>query len=216
MAVCKNMAHGILVARPKPDFTGAARVCVDRYSLSLMIRFNLLIKINFNNRSQMKSIVRKLLIALAAISLMPIAGYCSDSPINSDTFDGYFSRYGNDGTPGSTTGKSLYIKLYPDQWVVLLYIPFPYAKSVAPETVHQVFAEVRSLVNGSAFVKNKFGLLDEAATANVEPYLIQNGRALFACGSSGTCAANFIDGNIQIIKQGILGEHIIEYVHVRE
>jgi len=164
----------------------------------------------------MNSIVRKLLLVLAAISIMPIAGYCSEPAINSDTFDGYFSRYGNDGTPGSTTGKSLYIKYYPDKWVILLYIPFPYSTSVAPETVHQVFAKVKAMVNSSAFVKDKFGLLDEAATANVEPYHIENGRALFACGSSGTCATKFIDGNIQIIKQGILGEHIIEYEHVRE
>ena len=65
-------------------------------------------------------------------------------------------------------------------------------------------------------MKSTFGLLDEVATANVEHYQLVNGRVLFNCGNGGTCATRFIDGNVQIVKQGILGEHIIEYLHVRE
>ena len=153
---------------------------------------------------------------VTTLFLVSLSAHSAEPVLDVDTFNGYFSRIGNDGTPASTTGKSLYIKYYPDEWVILLYIPFPYSKTVAEQTVHQAFAEVRATVKSNAFVKGKFGGLEEAAIADVEPYRMENGRALFACGNGGTCATEVVEGNIQIVKQGILGEHIIKYLHVKE
>ena len=159
--------------------------------------------------------MNKWLIALM-LFWVSVSGHSAETGLDSDTFNGYFSRLGNDGTPASTTGKSLYIKYYPDEWVILLYIPFPYSKTVAEQTVHQAFAEVREKYKSNSFVKGKFGGLAESTIADVEPYRMENGRALFACGSGGTCATEFVEGDIQIVKQGILGEHIIKYLHIRE
>lgn len=153
---------------------------------------------------------------VTTLFLVSLSAHSAEPVLDVDTFNGYFSRIGNDGTPASTTGKSLYIKYYPDEWVILLYIPFPYSKTVAEKTVHQAFSEVRATVKSNAFVKGKFGGLEEAAIADVEPYRMENGRALFACGNGGTCATEVVEGNIQIVKQGILGEHIIKYLHVKE
>ncbi len=162
----------------------------------------------------MKSLFKQLRVCLLTLALLPTLGYAAEAIEEADIFNGYYSRVGNDGKPAEATGYSLSMKFYPDQWVILLYIPYPYSNSVSTEVVHKVFAEVKQTVTESAYVKSDFGLLEQAATVSIEPYGIENDRALFDCGGSGTCATIFFKDALHIVKTGIINDHIIKYNRV--
>ncbi len=161
-----------------------------------------------------KLIYRIFVAGIFALALTPITGH-SEQLLADDIYNGYYSKDGNDGKSAKGTGHSLYIKFYPDRRVVLLYIPYPYSKSVPPADMHQVFINIKKEVDSVAFVKGTFELLTEPATINMENYSIKNNRAEFKCGGGGTtCVTEFLEGGLQVVKTGILGKHIIRYTRI--
>jgi hypothetical protein len=93
----------------------------------------------------------------------------------------------------------------------MMFLPYPYAKQVAPAAIDNVFDTARAQASGSAYLRGTFGELDEKATLHIERYGYLEDRVLFECGSLAPCTIRFGDGYIELIKPGMLNEHIIRY-----
>ena len=135
-----------------------------------------------------------------------------------DVLSGHFSREGNNGSPAEKTRNNFYIKMYPDQWIALLYVPYPYGKSVSSSTIDKVFAKVERVSESGSYSRSKYDLLDEAATAHVEKYELVEGQIQFQCGQINPCAIRRYDEEkfIELVKSGIINEHIIKFDHITE
>ena len=131
-----------------------------------------------------------------------------------DILSGYFSREGNNGSPAKKTNNNIYIKLYPEQWITVLYIPFDYATTLDSEIINKVLNKVELQSESGSFTRSKFGILEEAATAHVEKYEIIEGQLQFQCGSINPCAIRFYDNYLELVKSGIINEHIIKFDHI--
>ena len=133
-----------------------------------------------------------------------------------DILTGHFSREGNNSSAAKETGNNIYIKMYPDQWIALLYVPYPYATKTTPDMIDAVFEKVIRESDTGAFSRSKFDILDEAATVHVEKYEIVKGQIQFQCGSLNPCAIRlYNDENyLELVKSGIINEHIIKFDHI--
>ena len=87
-----------------------------------------------------------------------------------NVFEGHFSREGNNGSPAQTTKNNLYIKLYPDNWIALLYVPYPYGEIVTADIIDRVYVEARKQIKQRSFTRNTFAVLDEPATVHMEKW----------------------------------------------
>ena len=108
-----------------------------------------------------KFILSTLLIVLSALPGVSFALQATD---NTSIFEGYYSREGNNGTPTKTNHHNIYMKLYTgegQQWVAMLHIPLPYASSVDPVVIPEIFKKIRKQMNTSAFIRDDFGYLKE-------------------------------------------------------
>ena len=133
-----------------------------------------------------------------------------------DMYAGHFSREGNNQSPSATTNHNIYIKIYENQWVGMLYIPFPYAKSVSAPVITKVFAEAKKKTAGSAYLRGTFGQLAENATVQIEKFGYLEDRLVFECGSLSPCTIKLYDNYLELIKPGMINEHIFKYNHVLE
>ena len=131
-------------------------------------------------------------------------------------YSGYFSRQENDGKMAEMSGKSHYIKFYPGDRVVRLYIPYPYSKQLSTKIISKVFKEANSKTSGSAYIRDTFGLLEKPIVAHLDDFRRVDGQIQFDCGSSNPCTIEFLDGFIQVIKKGIVKDHIIKYNYVKD
>ena len=96
----------------------------------------------------------------------------------------------------------------------MLYVPLPYATSVEPAAINKALEQAKKQTTGSAYIRDKFGQFDELATAQIEKYGYQEDRLIFECGSLAPCTIKLGDGYLELIKPGIINEHIIRYNHV--
>jgi len=96
------------------------------------------------------------------------------------------------------SGKSHYIKFYPGDRVARLYIPYPYSKQLSTEMISKVFKVASGKTTGSAYIRDTFGLLDKAVVAHLDDF------------------RRVVDGLIQVIKKGIVKDHIIKYNYVED
>ena len=131
-----------------------------------------------------------------------------------ESLSGYYSRDGNNGSPSKTAGNNIYIKFYPDRWLGMLFLPYPYATSVEAAEIARVFATARKQTSGSSYLKGKFGHLQEKATMHIERYGYLEDRIAFECGSLAPCTIKLGDAYLELIKPGVINEHIIRYNHV--
>jgi len=127
---------------------------------------------------------------------------------------GYYARQGNDGTPAKAAGNNIYIKFFDDRWIAVLYIPYPYAKVVKPSAINRVFERARAQVSTGSFIRGGFGELDQPATFRFERYGYLEDRVVFECGSLSPCTIRFGNDDLELIKPGVINEHIIRYEHV--
>ena len=127
---------------------------------------------------------------------------------------GFYARDGNNASPAATSRNNIYIKFYPDRWVGMLFIPYPYAAEVQASAVAGVFENARQRTTRAALMRNKFGLLDEAATIQIERYGYLQDRIVFECGAMSPCTIKLYDGYLELIKPGVINEHIVKYDHV--
>jgi len=151
---------------------------------------------------------------LLACSSFPAAVFSAQQPSLNEDLSGHYSRDGNNGSPSETAGNNIYIKFFEDRWVGVLFIPYPYATGVESPVVTQVFDAARKQTTNAALMKGKFELLSEAATIQIERYGYLGDRIVFECGSLAPCTIRMGDGFLELIKPGVINEHIIRYNHV--
>ncbi len=131
-----------------------------------------------------------------------------------DIYSGYYSREGNDGRAAEVSGNSLYIKFYPDGWVVLLYIPYPYSKSLQPASIKKVFASTER--KSAAYVRGTFGVLKKKAIVHTERFnWTKENEVRFECDGMAPCQAVFQGEDMDMIKAGIISNHIIRFNRVK-
>ena len=164
----------------------------------------------------MKKFLHKCFYTIILTSTIAVSGNALATSGN-DIFSGYYAREGNNGSPSRTLHHNVYMKLYTNegqQWVALLHIPLPYASTVDEKVIPDIFKKIRSQLNSSSFVRDTFGYLDEKATVQFERFGYMQDKIIFECGSLSPCTIKPADGYLELIKPGMLNEHIIKYNHV--
>ena len=155
--------------------------------------------------------------ALTVLTALPGISYALQATDNKTIFDGYYAREGNNGTPSRTLHHNVYMKLYADkgqQWIALLHIPLPYAANVDETDIPKIFEKIRKRLSSSAFIRDTFGYLDEKATVQFERFGYMQDKIIFECGSLAPCSIIPADGYLELIKPGMINEHIIKYNHI--
>jgi hypothetical protein len=154
-----------------------------------------------------------IIIALAAA--MPCVALSQQTPLNNDALLGHYSREGNNDSPTRTINNNIYMKLFENNWIATLYVPHPYAESVQPDTITRVLEQAKSETSTSAYIRGKFGLLEQNATVHIEKFGFVEDRIIYECGSLAPCTIKLHDGFLELIKPGVINEHIIKYHHVK-
>ena len=131
-------------------------------------------------------------------------------------FSGYYSREGNDGDMAQSSGNSHYVKFYPKNRIIRLYIPFPYSKTVTPAAINLVFSTVEKKSSGSAYIRGKFGVMEEQVVAHLDFFHWVDEQVMYDCGKSEPCRVQFDDSVMTVIKPGIVMDHKILYSHVSD
>lgn len=166
----------------------------------------------------MKNILPRYLSAslIALLTILSGNALAQQNAEEMDILSGHFSREANNTPTAEQTNNNIYIKLYPEQWVAILYVPYPYASSVTSDMIDGVFEKIDRNSETGAFTRSKFDILDQAATVHVEKYEMVEGQLQFQCGSLNPCAIRFYDNYIELVKSGIINEHLIKFDHVTE
>ena len=86
-----------------------------------------------------------------------------------ESLSGYYAREGNNGSPARAAGNNIYIRFFPEQWLAMMFLPYPYAEQVASATIHNVFDTARAQARGSAYLRGTFGELEEKAVCIKQP-----------------------------------------------
>jgi hypothetical protein len=133
---------------------------------------------------------------------------------NTLVYSGYFAREENDGKMARLSKKSHYMQFLAPNRVIRLFVPYPYSTTVKPEVISKVFSEVSKMAVGDAYVKGKFGHLDENAIANIGKINDMDDLIQFDCDARVPCKIKFFEGGLKVIKAGVLADHIIMYEHV--
>ena len=164
----------------------------------------------------MKKLIFKsaLLSILTAIAVIPATVLSEQTTEKMDIHAGHFSRDGNNASPSRTTTNNIYIKLFKDQWIITLHIPYPSAMTVEPEAVEKVFQQIKKEATTRAYVRGTYGQLTEPATAQVEKYGYIEDKIIYECGSLAPCSIKLGDDYLELIKPGVINEHIIKFNHV--
>jgi hypothetical protein len=131
-----------------------------------------------------------------------------------ESLSGYYAREGNNGSSAQAAGNNIYIRFFPERWLGMLFLPYPYAQQVTPQTIRQVFDAARAQTDSSAYLRGKFGELEQKATLHIERYGYLEGQILFECGSLAPCTIKPGEGYLELIKPGVINEHIIRYRHI--
>lgn len=145
------------------------------------------------------------------LSMLSESGLASTA---GESLQGYYARDGNNGSSAQAAGNNIYIRFYPDRWLGMLFLPYPYASEVAPEIIPGVFDNARSQVSSSAYLRGSFGLLQQKATLHIERYGYLEDRIIYECGSLAPCTIRLGEGYLELIKPGVINEHIVRYLHV--
>jgi hypothetical protein len=131
-----------------------------------------------------------------------------------DILRGHFSRQGNNDNPSKVTNNNIYIKFFSDRWIGTLYIPYQYAATLKPQVITSVLEQAKKQTKTSSYLRGKFGHLEEFATVHIEKFGYLEDRIVFECGSLAPCTVRLDEGFIELIKPGVINEHIIRYNHV--
>jgi hypothetical protein len=167
----------------------------------------------------MKKFLLRYLSASMLITIIVFSGNALSQQNNKsgDIFSGYYAREGNNGSPSRTLHHNVYMKLYADggqQWVALMHIPLPYASTVDETVIPKIFEKIREKAHSSSFFRDTFGYLDENATVQFERFGYMQDKIIFECGSLAPCTIKPADGYLELIKPGMINEHIIKYNHI--
>lgn len=155
-----------------------------------------------------------LMLTLSLVSGVFTSGtaFAEESSINRQhIYSGYYSREGNDGKMAQASGNNHYVKFYPENRIIRLYIPFPYSKTVKPEAINSAFNAAVKESTGSAYIRGKFDVMDEPIVAHLDYFRWVDEQVMYDCGKSAPCKVIFDSGFMTVIKPGIVLEHKIRY-----
>ena len=159
-------------------------------------------------------------VRVAAAWLVPVllllTPFCdvAAQPVLGERLEGYYAREGNDGSPAATAGNNIYLKFFEDRWIGLLFVPYPYAIGLEPQRIERAFETARSRTDSAAYLRDRFGEFDRLATAQIERYGYLEDRIAFECGALSACTVKLDKGFLELIKPGIINEHIVRYHYV--
>ena len=165
----------------------------------------------------MKKVICSSTLSLAlfvAAVLPPSALMAAQQADEMDIYAGHFSMEGNKGSATRATDHNIYIKFFEERWIVTLYIPHPYADTVDPQMITNALEQAKNRTKTSAYLKGKFGRLEESSIASVERFGYLEDRLVFECNSLAPCTIKLNDGYLEMIKPGVINEHIIKFDHV--
>ncbi|RLA38726.1 MAG: hypothetical protein DRR06_20290, partial [Gammaproteobacteria bacterium] len=114
-----------------------------------------------------------------------------DAGTQRDIYSGYYSQEGNYGELGETSGHSHFIKFYPETRILRLYIPFPYSKTVKPAAINTAFDAAAKQASGSAYIRDKFGVMEKPIVAHLDTFRWVDGQAMYDCSNAAPCKINF-------------------------
>ena len=129
-------------------------------------------------------------------------------------YPGFFSREGNDGDMAKASGHNEYIKFYPQNRIIRLYIPFPYAKNVKQDAINSAFNNAAKESTGSAYIRSKFGVMDEQIVAHLDFFRWVDDQVMYDCDKPKPCRVTFEDSSMIVIKPGMVLEHKIRYTRM--
>ena len=154
----------------------------------------------------------------AAVVSMLFPGFAFSQQEKGDVivYSGYFSRQGNNGKMAEISGNSHYVKFYPNNRIIRLFIPYPYSKQVTPEVIRKVFNVVNRETTGSAYIRDTFGLLEKPVVAHLDVIRRVDGQVMFDCGDSTPCTIEFPNDSMQVVKRGVVKDHVIKYEHIED
>jgi len=161
--------------------------------------------------SSLKGLLLGLILAFGTI---PTLANSAQRAEPAELLSGHYSRDGNNGSPAKTAGNNIYIKFFADRWLGMMFIPYPYAIDVEAPIVTKIFDAAKKQTSSSSYLRSKFGHLSENATVHIERYGYLQDRIVFECGSLAPCTIKIGDGFLELIKPGVINEHIIKYNHV--
>ena len=116
---------------------------------------------------------------LLLLALLPCKdAFSTDTMTTRESLSGYYAREGNNSSSAVAAGNNIYIRFFPEQWLAMMFLPYPYAKQVAPVTIHNVFDTARAQARSSAYLRGTFGVLDEKATLQIERYGYREDRMI--------------------------------------
>lgn len=156
----------------------------------------------------------RLLVLLFAAGLFS-STFSQQNTISANILDGHFSREGNNDTPAQTVNNNIYIKLFGDNTIATLYVPYPYAEEIPPDIITKVLEKAKHQTSSSAFIRGRFGYLEENATVHVEEFGFIEDQIVYECGSLAPCTIRLHEDYLELIKPGVINEHIIKYHHVK-
>jgi hypothetical protein len=135
-------------------------------------------------------------------------------PGNGEIISGHYSRQGNNGSSSSTAGNNIYIKFFENRWIAMLYLPYPSATVVESSIINKVFETAKLQVSSSSYLRGEFGHLMAPVTLHFERYQYLEDRIIFECGSLSPCTIKLGERYLELIKPGVINEHIIRYDYV--
>lgn len=154
---------------------------------------------------------------IAAVILLTAFSSTGEAAEQIDIYSGYYSRAGNDDRAAKTTGNSIYLKFYEDLWVVMLYVPYPYSLTLKPSALNAAFEDAKRQAKSRSYIRSKFGILDEKAVAHVELYSFEeDNKVRFECDGTAPCRVIFDGDSMEMIKAGMLNEHILPFIRIDE
>jgi len=162
------------------------------------------------NKSPAATLLRTIIVALCCLGLAATA----QASRLGENLDSFYAREGNDASPAEVAGNNIYLKFFEDRWVGLLFVPYPYASGVGAGTIQAVFAAARGQTESPSYLRGKFGLLQQRATVQIERYGYLGDRIAFECGALSACTIRLGDGYLELIKPGVINEHIVRYNRV--
>ncbi len=164
----------------------------------------------------MKSINKNLPAVCIAGLFLLLAGTSAVAD-SADMYSGYFYRDNDDNRVAKITGSELFLKFYPDQRVVMLYVPYPYSRNLQTKTIHQVFSQVIEKVKPETYTRGKFSLLEQSTLAHVEFFTsMDEGQYRFECNGTAPCRVKFTDDSLEMRKAGMLNDHIIKFNQAKD
>jgi hypothetical protein len=152
-------------------------------------------------------------VALLLCALLPVTLYAATGA-QGEILDGHYAPDIVGANPLQTGGNEIFVKFFPQRWLALMFVPYPYADRVPASLVTRVFERARQQTDSAAYIKDSFGLLEEKATVQIERYGYYQDKIAFECGALSPCTIRIGKGFLEFSKPGVVSEHVVLYRHV--